>query len=305
MYGVTSEGVSVFLNVALDELNVPKPFTVKLTGGPDGDVCGNMLYQLNRDYGDDVKVVGLADGTGCLEDPNGLDMPELLRFFEAGLPIEDYDASKISSEGALSLCDTDEGTHARNTMHNRVKADAFVPAGGRPGTINESNWKQYLNDDGTPSSPLIVEGANLFITHGARELLQEAGCVIVKDSSANKCGVICSSYEIMSSMQLSSDEFLDVKDELVEDVIVSLRRLARREAELLFRTRAAKPDASMQGISQDISACIIRASDSISRDLEGVDKAQLLDLLRTVREHMPTKLTENLSALIRTFRKRT
>ena len=92
-------------------------------------------------------------------------------------------------------------------------------------------------------------------------------------------------------MQLSSDEFLDVKDELVEDVIVSLRRLARR-GRASFRTRAAKPDASMQGISQDINACIIRASDSISRDLEGVDKAQLLDLLRTVREHMPTKLTE-------------
>ena len=114
-------------------------------------------------------------------------MPELLRLFEAGLPIEDYDASKISSEGALSLCDTDEGTHARNTMHNRVKADAFVPAGGRPGTINESNWKQYLNDDGTRRST-HSRSANLFITHGARELLQEAGCVIVEIAPPTSAG---------------------------------------------------------------------------------------------------------------------
>ena len=79
-------------------------------------------------------------------------------------------------------------------------ADAFVTAGGRPGTINDSNWEQYLLTDGTPSAKLIVEGANLFLTQGARhELAEAAGVVVVKDSSANKCGVICSSFEIIAS----------------------------------------------------------------------------------------------------------
>ena len=45
-FGVTSEGVHVFLEAALrDTLNIdPKvdPFTVKLTGGPDGDVAGRV-----------------------------------------------------------------------------------------------------------------------------------------------------------------------------------------------------------------------------------------------------------------------
>ena len=45
-FGVTSEGVHVFLEAALrDTLGVdPKvdPFTVKLTGGPDGDVAGRV-----------------------------------------------------------------------------------------------------------------------------------------------------------------------------------------------------------------------------------------------------------------------
>src|SRR5690606_35876232 len=129
----------------------------------------------------------------------------------------------------------------RNTMHNRVVADAFVPAGGRPETIHEGNWRDFLRD-GAPSSRVIVEGANLFITPEARRLLAtEAGVVIVKDSSANKCGVICSSFEVVASMLLSSDEFLEVKERFVREVIERLRELARREASLLFRERRHNP----------------------------------------------------------------
>lgn len=126
----------------------------------------------------------------------------------------------------------------RNTMHNRVKADAFIPAGGRPATINDSNWNRFLvNGQGgakAASSRLIVEGANLFLTPGARAALSKY-CVIVKDSSANKCGVICSSFEIMASMLLSSSEFLGIKEEFVTQVLDRLRTLARREAQLMFR----------------------------------------------------------------------
>lgn len=74
----------MFLNVALKEMNMHpsqtgEPFTVKMTGGPDGDVAGNMIKILRREYGDQVKILGLADATGCAEDPEGLDMDELMR----------------------------------------------------------------------------------------------------------------------------------------------------------------------------------------------------------------------------------
>ena len=100
-YGVTSEGVQVFLDVALREMNMhpsqrqqqiaaaaagasssassaaaseedsgeqgssQRPyFTVKMTGGPDGDVAGNMIKILHREYGEQgCRIVGLADGT--------------------------------------------------------------------------------------------------------------------------------------------------------------------------------------------------------------------------------------------------
>lgn len=135
------------------------------------------------------------------------------------------------------------------------------------------NWHLFLDENNVPSSPLIVEGANIFITADARTKLFEVGKVaIVKDSSANKvghtsmytmyihaawlyihlfqllcnrsifynpacmfcvyqlslqCGVITSSCEVAASMLLSKNEFMDIKQELVEDVLHNLRNLAR------------------------------------------------------------------------------
>merc|ERR1719262_968029 len=130
---------------------------------------------------------------------------------------------------------TPDELQLRNTLHNRLKADAFIPAGGRPNTININNYDKYFLDDGTPSAPLIVEAANIFTTPEARKEFGDRGIRIVKDSSANKAGVCCSSYEIVSSMLLSKDEFLDIKEELVEDVLERLRDIARAEAQLLFQ----------------------------------------------------------------------
>ena len=42
-------------------------------------MAGNLIRILIRDYRDTCKVVGVADGFGVAEDPNGLDPTELLR----------------------------------------------------------------------------------------------------------------------------------------------------------------------------------------------------------------------------------
>ena len=42
-------------------------------------VAGNLIRILFRDYRDTCKIVGVADGFGVAEDPNGLDPSELLR----------------------------------------------------------------------------------------------------------------------------------------------------------------------------------------------------------------------------------
>ena len=223
-FGVTSEGVNVFLEVALKRVGgidpYTQPFTVKLTGGPDGDVAGNIIKIMHREYGSNVKVVGIADGFGAAEDPEGLSMPELLRLVEEGKAIDCYgEHDPALRAGSCTFWDisTPAGNEARNTLHNRVKADAFVPAGGRPDTIGAASWRAYLDPEtGKPSAPVICEGANLFLTPPAREaLFTEGGVMIVKDSSANKCGVMCSSYEIMAAMLIDKQEFIDNKEQIV------------------------------------------------------------------------------------------
>jgi glutamate dehydrogenase len=150
-----------------------------LLGGPDGDVAGNEIKILFREYGDNVKVVGIADHSGCAEDPKGLDRDELLRLFHESLPIGSFDRARLGVNGFLHAVDSIEGIKARNSMHNRLEADAFIPCGGRPNTIGMSNYKQFLKEDGSPSAKLIVEGANLFVTAAARKaLFEEAGVII-------------------------------------------------------------------------------------------------------------------------------
>merc|ERR1712039_1073638 len=217
------------------------------------------------------------------------------RLFKAGLPICDIDPKSLGPQGKVHKASTEEGAKMRNTMHNRVKADVFVPAGGRPNTIHKGNWEQFLDRMGQPSSPLIVEGANIFTTPEARQLLfDKAGVRIVKDSSANKCGVITSSFEICASMLLSEEEFLAIKGEVVQDTLKRLRELAGLEAKLLFREYRNYPGA-LPHFSERISKSINRAYGAIRKELADVQMGdstyvQLLPLFRD--EHLPRKLAE-------------
>ena len=253
-------------------------------GGPDGDVAGNEMKILIREYGDNVKIVGVADHSGCAEDPSGLDHGELMRLFQGGLCISHYDPTKLSGDGSHWLVDSEKGVRMRNTMHNRIEADAFIPAGGRPATIDGTNYRNYLKEDGTPSAKLIVEGANLFITPEARDKLhEEAGVLIIKDSSANKCGVICSSYEIAAAMLMSEEEFLENKEAVVSDVLVKLKQFAKTEAELIFREYNNYP-GSLPYFSALISEVINDTTDAVREELTGQPVESFLPL---VRSHLP------------------
>lgn len=294
-YGVTSEGVVVFLDTALRSVGInpdTQSFTIKITGGPDGDVAGNCIRILDREYGNNAQIVGIADGSGCGEDPDGLNHGELLRLFREELPIANFDNSKLGPHGKIISIEDPEGVHLRNTLHDRIECDAFIPCGGRPATIHGGNWKKYLKEDGTPSAKVIIEGANLFLTPEARRELSQAGTLILKDSSANKCGVICSSFEIGACMLLNEDEFMEIKDTFVEQVLVRLRDLARAEAELLARLHQHHPHSPLPEMSIRISKEMSRVSDSLIEHWDSMSTNQTEGLRRLVLEHLPPILIE-------------
>jgi len=294
-YGVTSEGVNVFLDVALRSIGIDprkQPFTVKITGGTDGDVGGNMIKIMHRDYGAHARIVGIADGSGIGEDPDGLNHQELLRLVDAELPIAFFERSKLGKKGRIVTLQETNGVQLRNTLHNRIVADAFVPCGGRPNAINSKNWRDFLQKDGTPSSRVIVEGANLFLTADARNQLSDVGVLVFKDSSANKCGVICSSFEIGASMLLNEREFLAIKEPFVQQVLVKLRELARREAELLVRVHHHRPQVPLAEVSTRISRVMMRTSDAIEAAIDQLPADDAKLMRRLVLEHLPQKLLD-------------
>lgn len=92
----------------------------------------------------------------------------------------------------------------RNNFHlnPKVKADFFVPCGGRPESINLTNVKKLFDDDGKPRFKYIVEGANLFISEAARTVIEDAGTILFKDASTNKGGVTSSSMEVLAALCL-------------------------------------------------------------------------------------------------------
>ena len=288
-YGVTSEGVVVFLEVGLRCLGIDprqQRFSVKMTGGPDGDVGGNAIRIMLREFGDNTCIVGIADGSGCAEDPQGLDHTELMRLVEAEAPIADFNPETLGHTGSVHAIDDADGVRRRNSLHTRLTADAFLPCGGRPSTMHTGNWRDFVHD-GAPSSPLIVEGANLFLTPEARSCLADLGVVIFKDSSANKCGVICSSYEIIASMLLSPDEFLEVKEQFVGEVLHKLRQLASLEAQQLARMLRQQPGLHLPVASVRLSRAVIRTADALEAAMADMTTADRSMLEPVITDHLP------------------
>ncbi|MBU1003795.1 MAG: NAD-glutamate dehydrogenase [Proteobacteria bacterium] len=268
VYGATSLGVMVFAVEILKLLGINplrQPFSVKFTGGTRGDVASNAMRILIRDYGENARILAATDGHGALYDPDGLDHGELLRLCDAVLAVSEFDKTKLRGQGAFAVSTADpNGAHLRDTLHNTVVADLFIPSGGRPNTINDKNWQQFLTPDGTPSAKAIVEGANIFLSDVARDRLQEKGVLIVHGASANKTGVICSSYEILAGLVMSEQEFLADKDEYVPQVLDILRERARAEALLIIREyKACGGSRPMTAISMDLSKEINTLADMI------------------------------------------
>ena len=139
----------------------------------------------------------------------------------------------------------------RHNVH-QAKTDIFIPGGGRPRTLNEHNYKDFLDETGHPTSRAIVEGANLYLTPWARRALEKLGVLIIKDSSANKGGVTCSSFEVLAGLVLSEEEFVKNKPALMPEILAIIRDRAKDEAQLLLTTHA-ETGAYLTDVSEWIS----------------------------------------------------
>ncbi len=262
-YGVTSLGVVVFVEEVLKSLGLDPAhtdFTIKMTGGPAGDVASNAMRFLIAGYQEHARILSISDGHGAAYDPAGLDHTELLRLIEAGERAHQFNPERLSDSQAFVIeADTPENIRIRDELHNTVQADVFLPCGGRPETINEQNWHRFLDSRKRPSAKAIVEGANIFLSPVARDHLQAAGVLIVHGSSANKTGVIASSYEILAGLLLDDAAFMEIKTPYIEEVLEILKQRARDEARLLLK------EYTWRGGTQPLTDLTVRLSEEINQ----------------------------------------
>ena len=299
-HGVTSLGVNVYMHQVLEYLGIDPTkdtFTVKMSGGPDGDVAGNQMKNLYTYYPDTAKLLATTDVSGTIYDPEGLDLKELVNLFDEEKSIRFY-SPELLHEGAF-LVDTqqkrEQGNYSQQTLCWRKKdgkliqdwlsgnemnslvrhnvhqtiADIFIPCGGRPATLNIHNYSDFLDLQNNPTSKAIIEGANLYLTSKARKELEKLGVLIIKDSSANKGGVTASSFEILCGLALSDEEMVDYHDDIVKETLKILEQRSLEEAQLMLKTHKE------QGLF------LTEISDKISQKIN-LYTYQLLDYLETI-----------------------
>lgn len=323
-YGVTSLGVNVCMEEVLRFIKIDpahETFTLKMSGGPDGDVAGNELLNLSRLYPKTAKLLALTDVSGTIFDPQGLNLSILEQLFRDVKPIRFYPPENLSEGGFLldirtkreqtayaqqTLCWRKKGgklvedwlsgnemNHLFRTNVHATQTDIFIPAGGRPRTLNDLNYKEFLDSSGKPTSKAIVEGANLYLTPWARHSLEKLGVLIIKDSSANKGGVICSSFEVLCGLCLSEEEFLKEKPTLMKEILEIIRARALDEAKLLLRTHK-----TTHAFLTDISEWVSEKINTLTYQL--LDHFQLLPLSNDPRDPLIHCLLNYCPPLLRT-----
>ncbi len=304
-YGMTTNGIHQYVLGILRKLGIDeRTITKAQTGGPDGDLGGNEIL-ISQD-----KTTVVIDGGGVVFDPDGLDRKELVRLARKRLDSSHFDPGKLGPHGfKVKVSDRDitlpggskvaSGLSFRNGffLDPRMKADLFLPCGGRPKSVNSVNWKSLLDADGRPIFKWIVEGANLFITQDARLKLEEKGVILFKDSSTNKGGVTSSSLEVLAGLALDDATFEktmmaekhrapEFRKKYIADIISIVRSKADAEFEILWAMR--------QKTGRPISELSDTLSEKINQITSSIEKSKLFDNLElrkaTIIAHSPKTL---------------
>jgi glutamate dehydrogenase (NAD(P)+) len=171
-----------------------------------------------RDQG--AVLVATADTQGAVYNADGLDIDALIRLKEQGQSVVDYSDGNILTGDALI----------------DIECDIWIPA-ARPDVIRDDNA-------GRLKTKLIVEGANIPITHSAEIILHDRGILCIPDFIANAGGVICAAMEYRGANKTavfqSIEEKLRRNTQMVLDRMKSEGVLPRQAAVELATERVRK-----------------------------------------------------------------
>lgn len=193
--GMTGYGVAIAGDTASKMLDIPlKDARVIIQGfGNVGKAAGKFLVERGS------KVIATCDSKGAIFNPNGIDISALTKFVKNSPSVQGSKLGKIIS----------------NEEMLEIESDIFIPA-ARPDIYSEEN--EHLL-----KTKLVLEGANIPITHAAAKKMYDRGIVIVPDVIANAGGVICAASEYAKMSE--SQAFERVKKTISANTEEVLRRV--------------------------------------------------------------------------------
>jgi glutamate dehydrogenase (NAD(P)+) len=168
----TGRGVIYMMSAAAKKLDLDLNGAKVIVQG-FGNV-GSTAAKLAAETG--ALVVGVADVSGGYYDPQGLDVPAMIRYSRSNGTLEGYPADHLSNAEFLTQ-----------------PCDILIPA-ALEGQLTEHNA-------GAIKARLIVEGANGPTTPEADRIFAERGIYLVPDILANAGGVTVSYFEWVQSLQ--------------------------------------------------------------------------------------------------------
>ncbi len=176
--GMTGYGLAVAADTASEIISLPlKNARVIIQGfGNVGKAAAKFLEERG------VKMVATCDSKGAIFNPNGIDIPTLTGFVQ----------------GAQAVQDSKLGENISNEKMLEIESDIFIPA-ARPDVFTEAN--EHLL-----KTRMVLEGANIPITHKAAKIMHDRGIIIIPDVIANAGGVICAATEFQKMTETQAFE---------------------------------------------------------------------------------------------------
>jgi len=214
--GATGWGLSHVVDVALEYSNF-KIEDARFAVQGFGAVGKNVSNFLSRDGAIPIAV---SDSTGTIYNPHGLNIKELIVLKEEGKSVTDYPDGEVRDRDAII----------------DIECDIWIPA-ARPDVIHEDNVHRL-------NTKMVVEGANIPVTHAAEKILHDKGIMCVPDFIANAGGVICAAMEYQGANQ--SAAFATIEEKLrrnTREVLETAKRdqiLPREAALAMARKRINK-----------------------------------------------------------------
>jgi len=223
----TGRGVFYTIECACERLHMPlKGATVAVQGfGNAGSVAAQMLHEAG------AKVIAVSDSTGCVYNPAGLEIAELMRLKALTGRVEGFpEAERIDAAELLAL-----------------DCDILVPA-ALESAIHKGNAARV-------KARIVAEAANGPLTPAADRILESNGVFIIPDILCNAGGVTVSYFEWVQDEQHLFWEAQDVYNRLERVMKTAFRDVLKVHGDRNVPMRIA---ANMLGIGRVAEAVRIR-----------------------------------------------